>query len=151
LTGEPVRRRRPQAGTPAGDPVRRRGGAGRGDGTTPAREPLWRRGRSAGQGTATAHVVGDSHKGPLITGEKPISSQNNRTQTNSQTVNYTSCNHVLVRVRSPRPKPCQEPIKRTTSTPLERTSASLDGRTPPQANLRLAQGLAPPSGESPPH
>jgi hypothetical protein len=71
-------------------------------------------------------VVGDSHKGPLITGENPIFSQNNKTQTNQQTVNFTSCNHGLVP---------EGPTTQATSVVHQAI-----GPSTPRAHLCLARG-----------
>jgi hypothetical protein len=109
------------------------------------------------------HNVGDSHKGPLITGEKPISSQNNK-----NTNKLTHCKLHLTQSRpddtSPRPWQPQRPIKRLAPAPLGRNSASLEGPgavlpklrlarglDDPRVRLRLARGLCAPSGGSPPH
>jgi hypothetical protein len=95
-------------------------------------------------------VVGDSHKGPLITGENPIFSQNNKTQTNQQTVNFTSCNHGLV---------SEGPTTQATSVVHQAIGPSTPrahlclargapGAVPPK--LRLARGPDAPSSETPP-
>jgi hypothetical protein len=44
----------------------------------------------------------------------------------------------------------KSPPRSRAGRPLGRISASLEGWTPPRANLRLARGLDAPSGESPP-
>jgi hypothetical protein len=120
-------------------------------------------------------TVGDSHKGLLITGENPISSQNNKNANESRIVNYTSCNHGLVtgahgpgnlsgpstgqpRHPSGKTPPRSRAWCRTTKTPphsragrpLGRNPALLEGWTPPRAKLCLARGLDAPSGETPP-
>jgi hypothetical protein len=93
--------------------------------------------------------VGDSHKGPLITGEKPISSQNNK-----NTNELTNCKLHLTQSRpgdrSPRPWQPQRPIKQSAPAPLGRNSASLEGPGAVLPKLRLARGLDAPSGETPP-
>jgi hypothetical protein len=107
-------------------------------------------------------LVGDSHKGPVINREKPISSQKIKTQTNSQIVNYTSRNHGLVTGahdprnlsgpssgRSRHPSG-ETPPRSRGPVPYYRNSTSLEGWTPPQAKLRLSRGLDAPSGETPP-
>jgi hypothetical protein len=107
-------------------------------------------------------TVGDSHRGPLITGGNPFSFANNETQINSQTVNCTPRNHGLVTGAhdpdnlsgppSGRPQhPSGEtPLRPRATAPYRRNSASLEGWTPPRAKLRLARGLCAPSGKNPP-
>jgi hypothetical protein len=81
----------------------------------------------------------DSHKGPLITGKKPLSSQNNKNANE-----LTNCKLHLMQSRfgdrSPRPRQPQRPSKRPASAPLGRNSAPLEGYTHPRAGLRLARG-----------
>jgi hypothetical protein len=94
--------------------------------------------------------------------EKTHFSQNNKTQTNSQTVNCTPHNHGLVTGahgpgnlsgppsgRSQHPSG-ETPLRSRGTTSYRRNSASLEGWTPPWVKLRLTQGLDAPSGETPP-
>jgi hypothetical protein len=94
--------------------------------------------------------VGDSHKGPIITGENPISSQNNK-----NTNELTNCKLHLAQSRpgdrrSPRPRQPQWPTKWSASALLGRNSASLEGPGAEPPKIRLARGLVAPLGESPP-
>jgi hypothetical protein len=77
-------------------------------------------------------TIGDSHRGPLITGGKPIFLQITKTQTNSQDINYTQSGR-------PQHPSSETPLRSRGTTPHHRNSASLEGWTPPRARLRLAQ------------
>jgi hypothetical protein len=106
-------------------------------------------------------VVGDSHRGPLIIGGKPIFSRTTKTQMNLQIINYTQDHHSLVigahgpdNLSSPSGDwphhPSDEtPLRSRGTAPYLRNSASLKGWTPPQARLHLARGLDTPSSETP--
>jgi hypothetical protein len=105
-------------------------------------------------------LVGDSHEGPLLTGNKPLFRKNNKTQRNPQIVEHTPHNRGPVRGGAHGPSNLRArqadapsgklPPRSRAGRPLGRISASLEGWTPPRANLRLARGLDAPSGESPP-
>jgi hypothetical protein len=89
--------------------------------------------------------------------------QNNKTQTNLKTVNYTSHSHGLVPggahglgnlsgPSSGRPwhPSGKSPPRSKDPASYHQISASLEGRTPPRADLRLARGLSALSNGSPP-
>jgi hypothetical protein len=94
-------------------------------------------------------TVGDSHKGPLIIGEKPISSQNNK-----NTNELTNCKLHPAQSRpgdrSPRPWQPQWPVKRSAPAPLRRNSASLEGPGAVLLKLHLARGARCRTTETPP-
>jgi hypothetical protein len=84
-------------------------------------------------------TVGDSHKGPLITGENPIFSQITKTQMNSQIINYTQNNHTLVTGAhgprnlsnpsngQPQHPSGETPLRSRGTVSYRRNSASLEG------------------------
>jgi hypothetical protein len=99
-------------------------------------------------------------RGPLIIERNPFFT-NNKTQTNSQNVKYTSRNHGVATggahgpgnlsgPSSGRPRhPSGKSSPRSRGpTPYHQNSASLEGWTPPQAKLRLPRGMDAPSGET---
>jgi hypothetical protein len=94
-------------------------------------------------------TVGDSHKGPLIAGEKPTFWQIIKTQTNSQIVNYAPRDHDLVTGAHgpgnlsgpssgrPRHPSGETPLRSRSPVPYHRDLASLEGWTPPRVRPRL--------------
>jgi hypothetical protein len=96
----------------------------------------------------------------LLVGNKPLFRKNNKTQRNPQIVEHTPHNRGPVRGGAHGPSNLRAhqadapsgklPPRSRAGRPLGRISASLEGWTPPRANLRLARGLDAPSGESPP-
>jgi hypothetical protein len=76
-------------------------------------------------------------------------------QTNLPMTNHTSYNHGPSNTNGPASSRPQHPSGKNPPrsrglVPQHRNSASLEGRTPPQAKLRLARGLDAPAGDTPP-
>jgi hypothetical protein len=91
--------------------------------------------------------VGDSHKGPLITGEKPIFSQITKTQMNSQIINQTQNNHGLL-TGAHGPGNLSSPSNSRPQHPTGETPLRSRGTTPYRRNS-ASRGLDAPSGETP--
>jgi hypothetical protein len=99
-----------------------------------------------------SQAVGDSHKGPLITGGNPFSRniKNAKRTHQRQTTTTARLTPTAQQAAGPSTPSGENPPLSRAGRPLGRNNASLEGWTPPRAKLCLARGLDATSGGTPP-